>query len=103
MNFYVGFYWLKYLHKENQIERNITLSIIVDFNKKSGRNVSNFLLAMNINEILTKYLAILMIYKSLFMWYNISRSGAHGPISVSTELKKHSSHLFGMRNVKLMA
>lgn len=32
--------------------------------------MSNFLLAMNSNENLYKYLAILMIYKSVFVWYN---------------------------------
>ena len=31
------------------------------------------------------------------MWYNNTRSGAHGPISVSTKLKKHSSHLFAAK------
>lgn len=31
------------------------------------------------------------------MWYNNSRSGAHGPIAFSTELKKHSSHLFAAK------
>ena len=43
--------------------------------------MSNFLLAMNSNENLYKYLAILMIYKIVFMWYNTSRSGTHGPIA----------------------
>ena len=57
------------------------LSFIVDFNKKWGRNVSNFLLAMNFNEILHKYLAILMIYKSILLWYNNTRRGTHGPIA----------------------
>ena len=41
------------------------MSVMVDLNKKVGRNVSIFLLVMNCNEILGKYLAILIIYKSL--------------------------------------
>ena len=32
--------------------------------------MSNFLPAMKSNEISTKYLAILMIYKLVFVWYN---------------------------------
>ena len=65
-----------------EVER--ALSFIVDFNKKVGRKVSIFLRAMNFNEILYKYLAILMIYKSILLWYNNTRRGTHGPISVST-------------------
>ena len=72
------------------------LSFIVDLNKKWGRNVSNFLLAMNFNEILYKYLAILMIYKSILLWYNNTRRGTHGPIA-SPQIKKHNCHLFAAK------
>lgn len=90
-------YRLSKLNKEKKIEKNNNASIIVDLHKKVGRNVSNFLLAMNYNENLTKYLAILIIYKLIYLWYNISRSGTHGPIRVSTKLKKHNGHLFAAK------
>ena len=54
---------------------------MVDLNKKEGRNVSIFLLAMNFHEIFFKYLAILIIYKSILLWYNSNRRGTHGPIA----------------------
>ena len=54
----------------NKKEINDIEDLIVEMHKKEGRNMSNFLLAMNSNEILYKYLAILMIYKSVFVWYN---------------------------------
>ena len=62
-----------------------------------GRKMEIFLPTMNFNEILAKYLAILMIYKYVFMWYNTSRVGTHGPIAFSTKLKKHNSHLFAAK------
>ena len=55
----------------NKKEINDIVDLIVEMHKKGGRNMSNFLLAMNSNENLYKYLAILMIYKSVFVWYNI--------------------------------
>ena len=54
----------------NKKEINDIEDLIVEMHKKGGRNMSNFLLAMNSNENLYKYLAILMIYKSVFVWYN---------------------------------
>ena len=66
---------------EYYIEKNKCRNVIVEIHKKWGRNMSFFLLAMNFNEILCKYLAILIIYKSLFVWYNIICCGTHGPIA----------------------
>ena len=72
---------LNHIYKNSGLRYIKILSFIVDLNKKAGRNVSNFLLDMNYNENLTKYLAILIIYKSILMWYNISCGGTHGPIA----------------------
>jgi hypothetical protein len=63
------------------IEKGNNKKIVVEIHKKWGRNMSFFLLAMNFNEILCKYLAILIIYKLIFMWYNIICCGTHGPIA----------------------
>ena len=35
-----------------------------------------------------------LLEKWLFLCYNTSCRGTHGPIRVSTKIKKHNSHLF---------
>ena len=63
--------------------------------------MSFFLLAMNFNEILPKYLAILIIYKSILLWYNSPRSETHGPKAFSQNRRSITVTCL-QRNIKLM-
>ncbi len=84
------------------VKKTQLINHIVEITKKGGRNVSNFLLYMNLDEISIKYLAIFIIYKAEKMCYNTICRGTHGPIRVSTN-KRSITVTCLERNVNLMA